>query len=767
MKLLETKIIQWLLILLLIFKIASSKAESPSSNIIPKPVSIEIKQGVFLLNSPYIIAGKNVIAGQRFDETERLIGYLRDNLPMRYGQGGSFVSFEIADAPELISNEAYILEVMPNNIFIKAKTSVGVFYGIQTLLQLLPLKSEIQKSVSIPCQRIVDYPRFGWRGLHLDESRHFFGKDFAKKTIDLMAMLKLNVFHWHLTDDQGWRVEIKKYPKLTTMGAWRDDKRSEPWNYYQFASTPGKPQYGGFYTQADIKEIVNYAKERNITVVPEIDLPGHSAAAIYAYNWLSCNNKPWTIHSNSPFEFADPLCICDDKVVEFTKDILAEIIDIFPSEYIHIGGDECKHEAWKEVPLCKQIMEKEGLKTTMELQGRFNKQLESYIISKGRKMIGWDEILEGGISPTAAVMSWRGVEGGIEAAKHKHPFVMASSTHLYFDMPQSEGEITTSWLRTLPLEKVYSFDPIPSVLTPEEAKYMLGVEACLWTENMQTPEKVESQALPREIALAEIGWSPKGTNDFNEFKKRLQNFFPRLDAKGYNYFVPEPIGLNEKNMFLENAEVNLKMNYPYGVIRYTLDGTEPVNTSPQFTTVIIVDKPLTIKAKTFMPNGKTGRTISGTFVKGMLQEPLKIAKTPTKGLNYKYYELITNSLKKLDSVKVTKEGTIESFIFPKDVKADGWGIDYSGLIQITKDGVYTFSTASDDGSELYINGEKIVDNDGTHGIAEKSGMVALKAGFHAIRVRYFEGNYGESLQVSWEGPGVTKQLIPSINLYSK
>lgn len=733
-----------------------------AQGIIPKPVSVEkTSKGSFTLSANSVI----IVKKPSTVEAQKIASILSQKTGLKVAENGVGIELALIDSFLLPSNEAYILEVKMNGIFIKARHHAGLLYGIQSLYQLMPPNMNLNPQVKIPFIKITDYPRFGWRGLHMDVSRHFFDKAFIKKQLDLLVMLKMNVYHWHLTDDQGWRIEIKKYPKLTEMGAWRDDKRSEPWNYYQYASTPGQPKYGGFYTQEDIKEIVQYAADRNITVVPEIDLPGHSAAAIYAYNWLSCKNQPWTIEPTSPFEFSDPLCVCDDKVVEFTKDILSEVIALFPSKYIHIGGDECKHAAWENEPLCKKIMEKEGLKTTTELQARFNRQLESFIISKGRKMMGWDEILEGGIAPEAAVMSWRGMEGGIEAAKHKHPFVMASSTHLYFDMPQSESEFTSGWLRTLPLEKVYSFEPIPAELTPEEAKYMLGVEACLWTENMQTPAKVESQALPRSMALAEIAWSPKGTNNFGEFKKRLQNFFPILDQNGYNYFVPEPIGLKEKQLFIDKTEVNLKFNYPYGQIRYTTDGSEPVASSPLFTSTIIVTKPMTIKAKTFMPNGKTGRTISGEFSKGTLQTASIPSKALEKGITYKYYEGKSNSLKFMDTAKVKREGMVDKFIFPKDVIADGWGVDYTGFISVPTDGIYIFYTASDDGSELYINGNKIVDNDGVHGDSEKNGTLALKAGYHTIRVRYFEGNYGESLNVSWEGPSIKKGIIEAQYLF--
>lgn len=347
--LIENRIFKVLLVICFLTKVFFANAQNAITlSIIPKPIKVVNLQG------EYVYTSKSNITN--------------------YNKTTSLLKAEL----QVLGNEGYILIIKADGIAIHANTRAGEFYALQTLHQLLPISNT--DTAILPCLKITDSPRFAWRGLHLDESRHFFGKAFVKKTLDLLAMLKMNVFHWHLTDDQGWRIEIKKYPKLTEIGAWRDDKRAEPWNYFQYATTLGKPSYGGFYTQDDIKEIVKYAADRNITIVPEIDLPGHSAAAIYAYNWLSCSSQPWTIKPNSPFEFADPLCICDDKVVEFTKDILSEVIALFPSQYIHIGGDECKLQAWESVPMCKQIMEKEKLKTTVELQGRFNKQLEKFII---------------------------------------------------------------------------------------------------------------------------------------------------------------------------------------------------------------------------------------------------------------------------------------------------------------------------------------------------------------------------------------------------
>ena len=459
----------------------------------------------------------------------------------------------------LLENEtasAYNMEIDGKGVYIIGNKDEGIFYGIQTLIQLLPvpdarLKKMRPAKLAIPYVSIEDEPRFAYRGMHLDVARHFMPVDFIKKYINYLALHKLNTFHWHLTEDQGWRIEIKKYPKLTEVGGWRNGTII---GRYPGTGNDNK-KYGGFYTQQQIKEIVKYAADRYITVIPEIELPGHSSAAIAAYPQLSCfPDEKTVIPANMISEtstlrqaqgdkklvqetwgvFEDVFCP-SDYTFNFLQDVIDEIIALFPSQYIHIGGDECPKEAWKRSAFCQQLIKEKGLKDEHGLQSYFIQRIEKYINSKGKKIIGWDEILEGGLAPNATVMSWRGEQGGIDAAKQKHDVIMTPGNPVYFDHTQSENEDSVTIGGYNPIEKVYAYEPIPKELNVEEAKYVLGAQANVWTEYMEYPSKVEYMVFPRMAALSEVLWSPKKKRNWSDFEKRLQVQFKRYDFWKINY----------------------------------------------------------------------------------------------------------------------------------------------------------------------------------------------------------------------------------------
>ena len=426
----------------------------------------------------------------------------------------------------LVPDEYYTLVVHSGGIDIEAPSDEGLFRGSRTLIQLL---EQGEKTGSIPCLSIIDYPRFPWRGMHLDPCRHFWSVEFTKKYIDLLARYKMNTFHWHLTDDQGWRIEIKQYPKLTEVGGWRSGSQVGPYSRREYDSIP----YGGFYTQEQIREVMAYAAARHITVVPEIEMPGHALAALAAYPELGCMGGPYEVQKGWGV-FQEVFCPTD-STIHFLENVLSEVMDLFPSELIHIGGDECPKESWKKCPRCQSRMKAEGLKDEHELQSYFIQRMEKFVNSKGRKIIGWDEILEGGLAPNAAVMSWRGTEGGVAAAKQKHNVVMSPGSHCYFDHYQGDpaneplaiGGHTT-------VQKVYSYEPVPKELTAEEGTYILGAQGNVWSEYILTPEHVEYMAVPRMLALAEVLWTPKEKRDEADFVQRLEKEFPRLDALKVN-----------------------------------------------------------------------------------------------------------------------------------------------------------------------------------------------------------------------------------------
>jgi hexosaminidase len=459
------------------------------------------------------------------------------------------ILFATKNADAALGKEGYQLLVNNNSVIVTAPQPAGLYYGYQTICQLLPAEIEgksLAKGITwqIPGVKITDKPRFPWRGMHLDVSRHFMPLEFVKKYIDLMAMHKLNVFHWHLTDDQGWRIEIKKYPKLTDVGAWRKESlvghvKEEPKKYDGI-------RHGGFYTQDEAREIVRYAKERFITVVPEIEMPGHSKAAIAAYHELGVTGNQIEVATHWGI-FPDIYNV-DESTFTFLENVLAEVIDIFPSEYIHIGGDEAIKDQWKASDKIQRRIKELGLKDEHELQSYFVQRMEKFINSKGRKLIGWDEILEGGLAPNATVMSWQGIEGGIAAAKAGHEVIMTPIQSLYFWWHQ--GDPKTEPLAAggfIPLQKVYQFEPIPTELNEDQGKYILGAQGCAWTEYMESPQKVEYMVFPRISALAEVVWTRKENKDWNNFVARMSKQYARYDQRGVKYAkIPFDIGLELK-----------------------------------------------------------------------------------------------------------------------------------------------------------------------------------------------------------------------------
>ena len=414
---------------------------------------------------------------------------------------------------------------------VRAATAKGLFYGVQTIRQLL---QKGKKNYLIPAVEISDSPRFGYRGMHLDVGRHLYPVDFIKKYIDLIALHKMNTFHWHLTEDQGWRIEIKKYPKLTEISAFRKETvvgHASHSNQYD-----GQP-YGGFYTQNEVREIVAYAADRFITVIPEIEMPGHSVAVLAAYPELSCKPKKTYEVATTWGVMKDVFCPTE-KTFSFLEDVLTEVMALFPGKYIHIGADECPKDSWKESRYAQKLIKKEGLKDEHELQSYFIRRIEKFLARHDRKLVGWDEILEGGLSPDATVMSWRGEAGGIEAAKQAHDVIMSPTTYCYFDYYQADPKTGNEPLAiggNLPVETVYGYELIPEELTAEQAKYILGGQGNVWTEYMKTSDQVEYMALPRMSALSEVLWSPKEKRNYQSFLSRMQTFRKQLDAMDVNY----------------------------------------------------------------------------------------------------------------------------------------------------------------------------------------------------------------------------------------
>lgn len=519
-------------------------------NIVPMPAEVKMGSGTFTLN-------KNTALLLEGNGLEKSAVVLNEYLQKQFGftlkvKKQAAISNSIRLNYERMDNGiagAYHLTVDKNGVYIAGDNEAGVFYGIQSLLQLIPFT---KNKLTLPQLTINDYPRFAYRGMHLDVGRHFFPVSFVKRYIDYLAAYKYNTFHWHLTEDQGWRIEIKKYPALTKVGAWR--------NGSIIGRYPGKGSdnkfYGGFYTQQQIKEVVQYAKSRYIEVIPEIEMPGHGSAAIAAYPWLSCfPQKPTEIPANMISKksveeqkngriklvqetwgvFDDVFCAGKDSTFMFLENVIDEVIKLFPSKYFHIGADECPKTHWKLCPYCQKRMKDNNLKDEHELQSWFVQRIEKYLNSKGKIMIGWDEILEGGLAPNAVVMSWRGEAGGIEAAKQKHQVIMTPGNPVYFDHSQSKNEDSVTIGGYNPIENVYAYEPIPKELSSQEGKYVLGAQANMWTEYMEYPSKVEYMMFPRMTALSEVLWSLKEKRNWKDFERRLPSVFERLNKEKINY----------------------------------------------------------------------------------------------------------------------------------------------------------------------------------------------------------------------------------------
>ena len=509
--------------------------------IIPLPLSIKKLPGNFTFTA------KSKIILSIVDDENRLVADFLARLvknptglilPVVQGDKASTNSVFMSIDTSVANTEGYTLTVTPKRIVIKARTSVGLFYAVQTIRQLLPPEVEKYfcngKFQKVPSCEIIDEPRFGYRGMHLDVCRHMFPIEYIKRYIDMIALHKMNTFHWHLTDDQGWRIEIKKYPKLTEIGAFR--KGTVIGHAAKKPAYSDGEAYGGYYSQKEIKDIVLYAKSQFVTIIPEIEMPGHSLAALAAYPRLSCTGGPFEVRQTWGIG-EDVYCAGKEETFKFLEDVLSEVIDLFPGEYIHIGGDECPKTRWVKCPLCRKRIKNEGLQDEKELQSYFIKRIEKFLISKKKRLIGWDEILEGGLAPEATVMSWRGVAGGIEAAKQRHDVIMTPNEYMYLDYYQDDPYTEPLAIGGyLPLEKVYSFDPQFGKLNAEEQKHILGIQGNVWTEYMPTPKHMEYMAYPRMFAIAEVGWTPVSKKDFEDFLTRFSVQSRRYNKIGINYF---------------------------------------------------------------------------------------------------------------------------------------------------------------------------------------------------------------------------------------
>lgn len=715
----KLNLLGWSLAGLLMTACSNQPTTVANYEVVPMPLEINTtQQASFLLKSGvtvYYPAGNEKMKRN----AEFLASYVKAQtgieLQVQAGEGGKGgIVLQLGLAND--NPEAYQLKVDASQVVISSPSEAGVFYGIQTLRKAVDVAEG--SNVELPAVEIKDQPRFGYRGMMLDVGRHFFSMDEIKTYIDMMALHNINRFHWHLSEDQGWRIEIKKYPKLTEIGSMR----KETVIGHNSGKYDGKP-YGGFYTQEQAKEIVAYAAERYITVIPEIDLPGHMQAALAAYPELGCTGGPYEVWTQWGVS-DNVLCAGNDQTIQFIKDVLAEIVEIFPSEYIHVGGDECPKVKWSTCPKCQARIKALGLKSdnkhTKEerLQSYVIHEAEEFLNSKGRKMIGWDETLEGGLAPNATVMSWRGEAGGIEAAKQHHDVVMTPNTYLYFDYYQSKDTETEPMAigGYLPIERVYSYEPMPKSLSPEEQKYIVGVQANLWTEYIPDFKQVQYMVLPRMAALSESQWCAPEKKNYEAFLQRVSRLVNIYAKNGWNYAT-----------HIFDVMLDLKPNTETGTldavartidnapIYYTLDGSEPTTASEKYTDVIKIDKPCTLRTVAIRPSGSSKITKDEISFSKSSMKPITMLQPINKqyefsgatvlvdgmtgNMNYKTGRWIAFYTNDLEAVIDLKEATeISSMTLHTCVEKGDWIFDTRGITVSVSDDNQTFKEVA---SEAY------------------------------------------------------------------
>lgn len=750
--------------------ITNAQDNGPNLGIIPAPVSVKKTSGAFTLSQQTAFLA---------DSTENkavvfLADYLQSkkmlSIQPKSNTGGDIPNSIVLTSvgADSLPAEGYKLIITPQKITIIGK-GAGLFYGIQTLIQLMP--AEGGATIQLPCVQIEDYPRFGYRGLMLDVCRHFFSVEFVKKYIDLMAAYKLNNFHWHLTDDQGWRIEIKKYPRLTQIGSQR--AQTVIGNYHdrtpqQFDNTP----YGGYYTQDEIREVVKYAADRYINIIPEIEMPGHSEAALAAYPELSCNPNATYKVSETWGVFNDVYCP-SDKTFNFLEDVLTEVMELFPSKYIHIGGDEVPKTVWQQSAYCQKMIKKLHLKDEHGLQSYFIQRIEKFVNSKGRSIIGWDEILEGGLAPNATVMSWRGEAGGIAAAQQNHNVIMTpGSAGLYFD--HSQGKLDEEPLSIggfEPVSKVYRYNPTPAALTPAQQQHIIGVQGNLWTEYIATEAKVEYMILPRMLALSEVAWSPLANKNYTDFSEnRLPSHLAWFDKNNFDYHVPSAIGAKDTIEFGSKLNATLKSSVTGAKIYYTIDSYTPRETDLTYNTplsyIVPPDQYRELKIIIITPSGKRSR-VTSTMMYNKSPLPAVNYQGTASGLKYQLFTGTFNNTNDLNNSAVIDTGVVKSFNTALIKKNNiAFGVIYSGYIRIDNANVYGFSTQSDDGSELLIDDVPVVKNDGKHAAIEQGGSVPLQQGYHRFTLKYFNVGSTGTLRVYLTIPGKPKGELSPDEMYN-
>ena len=733
--------------------------------ILPTPVSLTEQSGSFVLKDGMKIgvSDQSLFPAAGYLQ-EILRNVISSSVEVTTDKSQVDMYFQLKDT--VGKPGSYKLESTPEYIRVEATDYSGIISAITTIRQLLPATIEVQgekQNYSIPVVQIEDAPRFEWRGFMLDASRHFWNKKEVKHVLDLMSLYKLNKFHWHLSDDQGWRIEIEKYPLLTEKGAWRKfntqdrtcmarAKEEDNTDFLipedKIRIVEGDTLYGGYYTHDDIKEIVAYATQRGIDVIPEIDMPGHFLAAISQYPELACDGLiGWGEI------FSSPICPGKDATLEFCRNVFKEVFELFPYEYVHMGGDEVEKANWKKCPLCQKRIRTEKLGSVEELQAWFVRDMEKFFLANGKRLIGWDEVVADGLSSDAAITWWRSwaKDALPTATAQKQKVIACPNEYFYFDYAQDQNSV----------KKILAYDPCADErLSPEQKKYIWGVQANLWAEWIPTMKRIEYLIVPRMIALSEIAWAePTAKPGLEEFYRQLVPQFKRMDVMRVNYRVPDLQGFYKVNAFIDETTVELTCPLPGTEIRYTTDGSMPTKESALYNGALEVGKTTDFAFRTFRPDGSPSDVVRTKYVKAPYAEAVTAPAALQPGLKAVWHDFRGSLCADMDAAPVKGEYVVESVSIPEEVKGN-IGLVLTGYLEVPADGIYTFALLSDDGSTLMLDGELLGDNDGAHSPVEIIVQKALKAGLHPIEVRYFDCN-GGVLQMELVNEKGEKEVLPS------
>lgn len=732
-----------IIFIFLIIPLFSQNHKTPS--LIPYPTEIHLNKGYFVLskNTQIINEDKNL-----FEHEKALLKSILESATKDIKSESNQNNIIRIQYSTLVDNdEGYTLNILPEEISIGAKTSAGVFYAIQTIRQLMLLQSQTNDIVKLPALNIIDKPAFEWRGNMIDVSRHFFSIEYLKKHIDRLAFYKMNKLHLHLTDDQGWRIEIKKYPELTQQGALRTFngqdsaciKKSEENIDFQIdpryiTTNNGKETYGGFFTQDEIKDLIAYAKERHIEIIPEIDMPGHMMAAINIYPDLTDSDyKGWGKL------FSTPLCACKEEAYTFVENILSEIMELFPSKYIHIGADEVDKTTWENSELCKKLTERENIKTLNEIQSYFVHRVHDFVKSKNKIVIGWDEVLEGGINEDITIMYWRGWESNapLKAVTNGNEVIMSPTNPLYFDYLPDRSS----------LRSVYNMNVVYDNIPPDKAYLIKGAQANLWTEMVPTESRSEFQMFPRITALAERVWTNKDL--FEDYSNRLTDHYPIMDQMNIKYRLPDLTGFALESVYIGETEFDVKSPLKNMNIHYTTNGSIPSKNSPILTKPLKISEPSTLKFALFSPNSAKGDIYTVNYKKTTYAKPVKIdTKALQTGLTCDFFNQPVDKTTKIKG-DPDKKFIVNNLLVPAEAKVPTFGLKFDGYINVPETGIYSFYFTCDDSGILYIADRLVVDNEGPHSPVEKSGQVTLEKGLHKFHLDFVEGGGGYTLYMQY------------------